>query len=245
VQVSGLDGFLGAPPPTPEEALAEDQVGVATGLAWTEAGGDVLFVEATSMRGKGSLILTGHLGEVMKESAKAALSYARATSTRWGIPKNFHKEKDIHIHVPSGAIPKDGPSAGITMLAAIISALTQRPVRSDAAMTGEITLRGRVLPVGGIREKILGAHRYDIRDVFLPDRNRKDISEIPSSLKRRMRLHFVNNVDEVLEKVLEHVPAAPKRLSCNLRGERIADTSTGVTAAQRFGITSVKGGDRS
>lgn len=202
VHTGNLELYLGPPRFLSQDDQPSPQIGQATGLAWTQSGGEVLYVEVSVVDGSGELTLTGHLGEVMKESAHAALSYVRATSHQWGIPKNFHKEKDIHIHIPGGSIPKDGPSAGIAMLAAIVSALTQRPVRNDVALTGEITLRGKVLPVGAVKEKILGAHRYDIREVFLPDRNRKDLSELPAFLKKRMRFHFVRSADEALRKVL-------------------------------------------
>ncbi len=202
VHAGNLELYLGPPRFPSQQEEVSPQVGQATGLAWTQSGGEVLYVEVSVVDGNGELTLTGHLGEVMKESAQAALSYARATALQWGIPKNFYKEKDIHIHIPGGAIPKDGPSAGITMLAAIVSALTQRPVRNDVALTGEISLRGKVLPVGGVKEKVLGAHRYDIREVFLPDRNRKDLLELPASLRRRMQFHFIKSADEALQKVL-------------------------------------------
>ena len=208
VHTGNLHTYLGPPRFLQEEEQDTPHIGQATGLAWTQSGGEVLLVEASVMDGSGELTMTGQMGEVMRESARAALSYARATCSRWGVAKDFHKGKDIHIHIPAGAIPKDGPSAGITMLAALISALTQRPVRNDVAMTGEITLRGRVLPVGGVKEKILGAHRHEIREVFLPDRNRRDVSEIPPSVRKRIHLNFIRTVDEVLEKVLmEKVPS--------------------------------------
>ncbi|MBZ5640612.1 MAG: endopeptidase La, partial [Acidobacteriia bacterium] len=194
---SSLESYLGAAPATREDALAEDQVGVATGLAWTEAGGDVLFVEATTMKGRGSLILTGHLGEVMKESAQAALSYARTRGTSLGIPADFFEERDVHVHVPEGAIPKDGPSAGITMATAMLSAFTDRPVARDVAMTGEITLRGNVLPVGGIKEKVLAARRSGIRTIVLPEVNRKNLEDIPPGLRKDLRFVFVRDIQEV------------------------------------------------
>jgi ATP-dependent Lon protease len=199
---SSLDGYLGAPPITREEAVGEDQVGAATGLAWTEAGGDVLFVEATTMRGQGRLILTGHLGDVMKESAQAALSYARAWAEELGIAAGYFEDRDIHVHVPEGAIPKDGPSAGVTMATAMLSAFTNRPIRGKVAMTGEITLRGNVLPVGGIKEKVLAARRSGIRTLVLPQGNRKNLEEIPRSVRRDLRLVFVRHVSEVFREAL-------------------------------------------
>jgi len=197
VIASSLEAFLGPAPATREDALATDQIGVATGLAWTEAGGDVLFVEATTMRGRGGLILTGQLGDVMKESAQAALSFARAHAAELGLGADYFEERDIHIHVPEGAIPKDGPSAGITIAAAMVSAFVERPLRRELAMTGEITLRGNVLPVGGIKEKVLAARRSGITTILLPEANRKNLEEIPKSLRKDLTLEFVSDVREV------------------------------------------------
>jgi ATP-dependent Lon protease len=197
VIASSLEAFLGPAPATREDALATDQVGVATGLAWTESGGDVLFVEATTMRGHAGLILTGQLGDVMKESAQAALSYARAHAAELGLEPNYFENRDLHIHVPEGAIPKDGPSAGITIAAAMVSAFLERPLRRDLAMTGEITLRGNVLPVGGIKEKVLAARRSGITTIILPEANRKNLEEIPKSLRKDLTLEFVADVREV------------------------------------------------
>ena len=197
VIASSLEAFLGPAPATREDALATDQVGVATGLAWTEAGGDVLFVEATTMRGHGGLILTGQLGDVMKESAQAALSYARAHAVELGLEANYFENRDVHIHVPEGAIPKDGPSAGITIASAMVSAFLERPLRRDLAMTGEITLRGNVLPVGGVKEKVLAARRSGITTILLPEANRKNLEEIPKSLRKDLALEFVSDIREV------------------------------------------------
>ncbi len=194
---SALPSFLGPQLVSREATLGKDQVGVATGLAWTEAGGDVLFVEATSMRGRGNLILTGHLGEVMKESAQAALSYARARCRALGIPQDYFEDRDVHVHVPEGAIPKDGPSAGITMATAMLSSFTERPVRRDVAMTGEITLRGNVLPVGGIKEKVLAARRNGLKTVILPEANRENLEDVPKSLRRDLRFVFVRDIQQV------------------------------------------------
>jgi ATP-dependent Lon protease len=177
--------------------------GIATGLAWTPVGGDVLFVEATMMRGGKNLILTGQLGDVMKESAQAALSYIRSKAKDLGIPEDFYEKNDIHIHVPAGSIPKDGPSAGVTMMTALASLLTGRPVRSDVAMTGEITLRGQVLPVGGIKEKVLAAKQAGITTVILPKKNEKDLEEVPEHIKKDIKFIFVQTMDEVLEAALE------------------------------------------
>jgi ATP-dependent Lon protease len=189
--------LLGVPRVTPEMALINNQIGVATGLAWTAAGGEILFVEATTMPGKGRLILTGHLGTVMKESAQAALSYARSKAADLGIAINAFGDLDVHVHVPEGAIPKDGPSAGITMATAIISVLTNRQVRRSVAMTGEITLRGNVLPIGGVKEKVLAARRAKIDTVILPEANRKNLEEVPKLFRKGLKFCFVSDVTEV------------------------------------------------
>src|SRR5512143_2103248 len=194
--------FLGAPKFLREAEQEHHEIGVATGLAWTSTGGEVLYVEASLSRGGGNLTLTGQLGEVMKESAQAAVSYARAHAKKLGIEADFYQKLDIHIHVPAGAIPKDGPSAGITMATALISALTQRPVSRDVAMTGEITLRGRVLAIGGLKEKSLAALRAGIKTVVVPDRNQKDLDEIPKTLRRKLRFHFAKNMSDVLKMAL-------------------------------------------
>jgi len=202
--------YLGAPRYFHGEAEENDEVGVATGLAWTESGGDTLSVEVVTMAGKGSLILTGQLGEVMQESAPAALSYGRSRARGLGIQQIDFDKIDVHLHVPEGAVPKDGPSAGVTIAAAMISALTGRPVRHDVAMTGEITLRGRILPVGGLREKILAAHRAGLKTVFVPERNRRDMAEIPKRLRARMNIVFVGSMDEVVSAVLLPAKGDPK-----------------------------------
>jgi ATP-dependent Lon protease len=199
VTARNIHKFLGPPRFRYAEAMEESEVGMATGLAVTEAGGDVLYVEATAVPGKGRFVLTGKLGEVMKESAQAALSYIRSRTEMLGIQRDFYKKFDIHIHIPEGAIPKDGPSAGITMAIAMISALSKRPVRKDVAMTGEITLRGKVLPIGGVKEKVLAAHRAGIRTVILPKDNEKDLSEIPKPIRRQIELVLVKEMDEVIE----------------------------------------------
>jgi ATP-dependent Lon protease len=197
IQPKRLTDLLGPVKFYSEVAERTSEPGVATGLAWTPTGGDVLFVEASQMQGNKSLILTGQLGDVMKESAQAALSYIRAHTEEYDIPPTFYEKMDIHIHVPAGAIPKDGPSAGVTMASAILSMLTRKPVRNDIAMTGEITLRGKVLPVGGIKEKVLAARRAGIKNVILPSKNMDDLEEIPAGTKKQMKFHPVDSLDEV------------------------------------------------
>jgi ATP-dependent Lon protease len=206
VRPPALQKFLGAPKTLPEERLKKDTVGIATGLAWTATGGDVLFVEAGLMKGKGRLTLTGQLGEVMKESAQAALSWARGHARVHGIKDETFATHDLHVHVPEGAIPKDGPSAGITMAAAILSALTGRAVRSGVAMTGEITLRGQVLPIGGLKEKILAARRAGIDTIVCPKLNQKELDEVPPHLRRGLSFHLVEDVEEVLKLALVPPP---------------------------------------
>ncbi|MCR4394182.1 MAG: AAA family ATPase, partial [Dehalococcoidales bacterium] len=202
VTPDNLKDFLGPPRFRYELAEESNEVGVATGLAWTQAGGDILFVEATLVPGKGNLILTGQLGEVMQESARAAFTYARSRADDLGVDKNFYAKNDVHIHVPAGAIPKDGPSAGITMAVALISALTRRPVPKEIGMTGEITLRGKVLPVGGIKEKVLAAHRAGVKKIILPADNEKDLEEIPQDIRTQLAFVLVKHMDEVLQEVL-------------------------------------------
>lgn len=202
VTKGNLHKFLGVPKFLPEEEREENEVGVATGLAWTQYGGEILYVEASIMKGKGNLTLTGHLGDVMKESAQAALSYARSRAKDLNIDEKFYADKDIHIHVPAGAIPKDGPSAGVTMAMALVSALTKRPVRKDVAMTGEITLRGRILPIGGLKEKALAAMRAGIHTIIIPYRNKKDLDEIPKHIRRKLRFIFAKDMDDILEVAL-------------------------------------------
>jgi ATP-dependent Lon protease len=203
-------GFLG--PAHHEDPVAErtSDPGVATGLAWTPVGGQILFVEATLMPGNGKLTLTGQLGDVMKESAMAALSYVRANTHRWGIARDFLDKSDLHIHVPAGAMPKDGPSAGVTLLTALVSLLTGIRVRPDVAMTGEITLRGRVLPIGGLKEKTLAAHRAGIKRVIVPERNRFDLDEVPDDVKREIEFVFVSHMSQVVEAALVDLPL-PRR----------------------------------
>jgi ATP-dependent Lon protease len=206
---ANLQKYLGVPRFLPEVEQEKDEIGVATGLAWTETGGDIIYVEATVMKGKGTLTLTGHLGEVMKESAHAALSYIRSREKELSIKPDLFGKIDIHIHVPAGAIPKDGPSAGITMATAVASVLTGLPVRRDVAMTGEVTLRGRVLPIGGLKEKLLAAKRAGMRVVVLPKRNKKDLEEVPRHVQKGMEFVFVEEVDEVLSVALSRSAAEP------------------------------------
>ncbi|HET6982122.1 MAG TPA: endopeptidase La, partial [Myxococcaceae bacterium] len=194
--------YLGVPRYRFGEAEQEDQVGIVTGLAWTEMGGELLTTEATVMPGKGKLIITGKLGEVMQESAQAAMSYVRSRADRFGIDRRFAETSDIHIHLPEGAIPKDGPSAGVTMATALVSALAKIPVRRDVAMTGEITLRGRVLPIGGLKEKTLAAHRAGMKTVLIPKQNRKDLRDIPKKIRDQLRIVPVEYVDDVLREAL-------------------------------------------
>jgi ATP-dependent Lon protease len=200
--------FLGAPKYTSEVAERTSESGVATGLAWTRVGGEILFIEATRMYGTGKMQLTGQLGDVMKESAHAALSFVRTNANRFGIPKDFLEKSDLHIHIPAGAMPKDGPSAGVTMFTALVSLLTGIHVRHDVAMTGEITLRGRVLPVGGIKEKVLAAHRAGIKRIILPERNRVDLEEVPKEILESLEFIFVSRMETVLEHALISVPMA-------------------------------------
>jgi ATP-dependent Lon protease len=215
-----LTKYLGHQKFFPDVAERINRPGIAVGLAWTPVGGDILFIEATKMKGKGNLILTGQLGDVMKESAQAALSYIAANAASLGVPPDFRSELDIHVHVPAGAIPKDGPSAGVTMLSALTSLLTGRRVRNDLAMTGEITLRGAVLPIGGVKEKVLAAHRAGIKTILLPERNRMDLEEVPPAAiggKDGMVFHFVKEMSDVINLALltteESASIAPEGLA--------------------------------
>jgi ATP-dependent Lon protease len=181
----------------------KNEVGAAVGLAWTEVGGQILTTEATLMEGKGKLTVTGKLGDVMQESAQAAMSYIRSRAHQFGLPRDFYRNLDVHLHIPEGAIPKDGPSAGITIATTICSALTKIAVRGDVAMTGEITLRGKVLPIGGLKEKLMAAHRHGIFEAIMPADNQKDLPDIPENIRNVMKLHFVENMDEVLKIALD------------------------------------------
>jgi len=202
VSLRNLHECLGAPKVTPDEVLKKDQIGVATGLAWTAVGGDVLFIEALRIKGKGNLVLTGQIGEIMRESAQAAYSYAKSRAKELDIVPEDINNYDIHIHIPEGAIPKDGPSAGITLATALVSVLSRRPVRKDVAMTGEITLRGNVLPVGGVKEKVLAARRARVRKILLPVQNRRDLEEVPKEPLKDIQFVFVDNVRQVFREAL-------------------------------------------
>jgi ATP-dependent Lon protease len=208
VEVKSVDiaKFAGRPTVHPERAAPQDTIGVATGMYYTPAGGDIMFVETSVMRGKGELVLTGQLGDVMKESARAALTYAKSHAETLGIPERMFVGKDVHIHVPAGAIPKDGPSAGVTMGTALVSALAGIPARHDVAMTGEVTLSGRVLPIGGVKEKILGAVRAGITTVVLPKDNMRDLEDLPETVRARLKVHPVSDLNEVLDVALLRPP---------------------------------------
>jgi len=197
-----VEDLIGRPKVHPERKAREDQIGVATGMYYTPVGGDIMFVEASVMKGKGELVLTGQLGDVMKESARAALTYAKSHADLLGIPEEAFNDTDIHVHVPAGAIPKDGPSAGVTMATALVSALSRRPARHDIAMTGEVTLRGRVLPIGGVKEKVLGAVRAGIKTIILPKENEADLQDLPEDVRKWLDVHVAEELGEVLSLAL-------------------------------------------
>ncbi len=219
ITAENVPDFLGAPKYLKDEKLKENQVGICTGLAWTQAGGEILYVEALRMKGKGGLVLTGQLGDVMKESARAAMSYARAHYSELGIEEDWFENNEIHVHLPAGAIPKDGPSAGGAIATSLLSLMTETPVRKDIAMTGEITLAGRVLPVGGIREKTLAALAHGIHTVILPLANQKDVSDIPKEFKEKLNFCFVENLDEVFALALDS-KAGKKKASSTTKGKK-------------------------
>jgi ATP-dependent Lon protease len=202
IQDKHLSDYLGPQRFRHESVEETHEVGVVAGLAWTPVGGDVLFVEASAMPGNGKMKLTGQMGDVMKESAEAAMTYVRSRWQQLGLEQSFAESQDLHIHVPAGAVPKDGPSAGITMATVMASVFTGRPVRRDVAMTGEITLRGKVLPIGGVRDKVLAAHRAGIKTVILPGDNRKDAEEIPDTVRKDLKLVFADHVDEAIDLAL-------------------------------------------
>lgn len=222
--------LLGAPKFLRDEKLKENQIGIATGLAWTQAGGEVLYVEALKMKGKGGLVLTGQMGDVMKESATAAMSYARANAKDFGIPEDWCDNHQVHIHMPAGAIPKDGPSAGITMATALISLMTDTPVRADIAMTGEVTLQGRVLPIGGVKEKALAALLHGVKTVIIPYQNQKDVADIPEEFKKQLNFIFVEHLDEVLAMALEEKLGRGKRGTTPKGGKKPKDAAAASAA---------------
>jgi ATP-dependent Lon protease len=210
INAAKVTEYLGVPRFRPSMAEEKNEIGIATGLAWTEVGGELLVTEATLMPGRGKLTLTGKLGDVMQESAQAAMSWVRSNSDELGIARDFYRRTDVHVHLPEGAIPKDGPSAGITLATALVSALAKVPARRDVAMTGEITLRGKVLPIGGIKEKVLAAHRAGVTTIVMPKDNEKDLADIPKNVLDAMQLHLVDTMDEVLKLSLAGpLPAAP------------------------------------
>jgi len=199
ISAAKVTEYLGVPRFRPTLAEEKNEIGVATGLAWTEVGGEILVIEATLMPGKGRLTLTGKLGDVMQESAQAAMSYVRSRADDFSIPKNFNRTTDVHVHIPEGAIPKDGPSAGITLATTLVSALGRIAVRKDVAMTGEITLRGKVLAIGGVKEKVLAAHRAGLKTIILPKDNEKDLADIPKAVLDSLDIYMVESMDEVLK----------------------------------------------
>jgi ATP-dependent Lon protease len=230
---ANIHEFLGVAKFRDSEVHEKSEVGLVTGLAWTEVGGSILTTEVQVLDGKGKMTITGQLGDVMQESAQAALSYIRGRAQALGLSREFYRNVDLHLHVPEGAIPKDGPSAGITMATALASALAKIPVRRDIAMTGEITLRGKVLAIGGLKEKLLAALRAGIFEVILPRANEKDIAELPDNIKSAMKLHFVDNMDEVLKLALEGpLPAALPASADVLTGVPPGDLTTNLPAPQ-------------
>jgi ATP-dependent Lon protease len=225
---SMMEKFLGPPQFFNQEAERQDEVGVATAIAWTENGGEIMPVEVLLMEGKGNLQITGQIGNVMQESAQAALSYLKSRSRQFDIDPKVYENLDIHIHIPEGAIPKDGPSAGITICTALVSAYTGREVRKDVGMTGEITLRGHVLPVGGIREKVLSAHRSGLKTVILPKRNTKDLVDVPKRARNELQLVFVDHIDQVLEVALK--PATINHTQRRRAAKKASSQEEAVTA---------------
>ena len=226
-----LTKYLGPPKFLPEVALRTGIPGVATGLAFTPMGGEIIFIEATAMPGKGNLTLTGQIGDVMKESAQAAFSIVRSRGHEWGIDTESLQNKDVHIHVPTGAVPKDGPSAGVAMLTSLVSLLTNRPVRADVAMTGEITLRGTVLAIGGVKEKVLAAHRAGIKTVILPSQNEKDLEEVPAEVRKALNFIFVERIDKVLEAALEPASSSSGRSQQGAKPHKQASSAAEDAAA--------------
>ncbi|MFA5015783.1 MAG: S16 family serine protease, partial [Actinomycetota bacterium] len=209
ISAERVRNYLGISRVLPSEIEDKNRVGVATGLAYTPVGGDILLIESTHYKGSGELILTGKLGDVMQESAKAAISYIHSRAKSFGIDEDLFSKSDIHIHVPAGAVPKDGPSAGVAITSSLVSTFTGIPVLRDVGMTGEITLRGRVLPIGGLKEKLLAAKRAGLKKVVLPEKNKKDLEEIPKSILGGLKLEFVENIDDVIKHTLERYPSKP------------------------------------
>ncbi|MWR36404.1 endopeptidase La, partial [Helicobacter pylori] len=213
VDAPEVPAYLGIPKFRPDKAEKEPSVGTAQGLAWTPVGGTLLTIEAVAVPGSGKIVLTGSLGEVMKESAQAAFTYLRAHAQEWGLPEDFHNKYDVHVHVPEGATPKDGPSAGITMTTALASALSRRPVRMDIAMTGEITLRGKVLPIGGVKEKLLAAHQAGISKIIVPKENEAQPQDLPEEIRRGLEITLAEDVSEGVKTLLPPEPVHPWPLS--------------------------------
>jgi ATP-dependent Lon protease len=239
VTAKNLSDYLGQPKVFREERERKDRLGVVTGLAWTPFGGEILFVEATRMEGRGGLMLTGQLGNVMRESAQAALSWVRTHTRDLGVEDPGFDRSDFHIHVPAGAMPKDGPSAGVAMVTALASLVTGRPIRSDTAMTGEISLRGAVLPIGGVKQKVLGARRAGIRRVILPAHNESDLEEVPEEIRKSMTFELVHTIDEVLERSL-----VPARKSRKAGGRKTGGKKTSGKTSSRRKRSKRSGSDR-
>jgi ATP-dependent Lon protease len=229
ITAANLGEYLGVPRYRASQREEHHEVGLATGLAWTEVGGEILPIEVTLMPGKGALRLTGKLGDVMQESAHAAMSFVRSKAEQFGIARDFNRKVDVHIHVPEGAIPKDGPSAGITMCTALVSALTRMPVRRDVAMTGEITLRGKVLPIGGLKEKLLAAHRIGVTTVIIPRENEKDLADVPKNVLEAMQVQLVDHVDEVLKIALLPPDTPPTQVTAGEAGDELGTVPDGMT----------------
>jgi ATP-dependent Lon protease len=228
VTPENVEVYLGVPRYRSSHQEEHNEIGMATGLAWTEVGGEILPIEVTLMPGKGALRLTGKLGDVMQESAHAAMSFVRSRAEEYGIARDFNRRLDVHIHVPEGAIPKDGPSAGITMATALVSALAKIAVRRDVAMTGEITLRGKVLPIGGVKEKLLAAHRFGVTTIILPRENEKDLADVPKNVLDAVRVELVGHIDEVL-KIALVPPAAPPQEGAEPPAESLGPVQDGMT----------------
>src|SRR6185312_16084987 len=232
VDVDKVEEVLGIPRYAVEEAEKMPEVGVVTGLAWTSTGGDIMLIEALRMPGQGRMTVTGQLGDVMRESVDAAYSYVRSRAMQLGIEESQFRESDLHVHLPAGAIPKDGPSAGITLTLAIASALSGRPVRRDVAMTGEVTLRGKVLEIGGVKEKVLAAYRSGLREVIMPKSNEKDLRDVPEEVRKNMAFTFVEKMDEVLHLAL--LPPVSEELADAVQAEPAAGIAGTTTPADRI-----------